>query len=69
MTPEIGDIWTFNNEYLRLKNGPCVLIELVKWRREAIPGEYVFNALDLTTNEIVEYIFNDSNIRYWSKLA
>lgn len=69
MTPEIGDIWTFNNEYLRLKDGPCVLIERLEWSCGDIPGEYVFNALDLTTNEIAEYIFNDRNIRYWSKLA
>lgn len=67
MIPEVGDIWEFHNEYLRLHESPILLLKRTQF--DDYLGSITFLGLQLETGIRFEVLFNKSNTDYWSKVA
>ena len=66
MTPQTGDIWEWTRGD---DDGPILIIEYLY--EETSHGEKTkhYTGLDLLTGDFDDFIFNDSNLPYWQKVA
>lgn len=71
MIPQPGDIWQYT-QHGRADNGLTVLLHECMGSRPsrfAEGDELSYYGLDLLTGEYDEFIFNNTNMAYWRKLA